>query len=38
VVDMGEDEVDVGAALDGLWRRRLIMRNGDTYSPVGELA
>jgi hypothetical protein len=38
VGDMGEDEVDVGAALDGLWRRRLIMRNGDTYTPVGELA
>jgi hypothetical protein len=36
--DLGEPESDMGAALDGLWRRRLIMRHGDAYMPVGELA
>jgi len=37
-VELGEPESDVGAALDGLWRRRLIMRHGDAYTPVRELA
>ena len=36
--DLGEPESAVGTALDGLWRRRLIMRLGDAYMPVGELA
>ena len=38
VVELGEPESDVGASLDGLWRRRLIMRHGDAYTPVRELA
>lgn len=33
-VDLGEPEVLVRGALDRLWRRRLIMRLGETYMPV----
>ena len=36
--ELGESESDVTVALDGLWRRRLIMRFGDAYMPVGEVA
>lgn len=36
-VDLGETEVALRPALDGMWRRRLIMRNGDAYLPVGEM-
>lgn len=36
--ELGQTESVVDAALDGLWRRRLIMRHGDAYFPVGELA
>ena len=34
--DLGETESAARSALDGLWRRRLIMRLGDAYMPVGE--
>lgn len=36
--DLGEPEPVVRRALDRMWHRRLIMRDGDTYLPVGELA
>lgn len=36
--DLGEPESSVRVALDGMWRRRLIMRHGDSYMPVGESA
>jgi hypothetical protein len=36
--DLGEPEPTVRGALDRLWHRRLIMRLGDTYMPVGEVA
>lgn len=36
--ELGEPEPAVRSALDGLWRRRLIMRFGDAYMPVGEVA
>lgn len=39
VPSVSEDEEHaVREALDGLWRRRLIMRANDMYVPVGELA
>ena len=36
--DLGEPEPTVRRALDRLWHRRLIMRLGDAYMPVGEVA
>jgi hypothetical protein len=36
--DLGEPEPAVRSALDRMWRRRLIMRQGDCYMPVGELS
>ncbi|MGH7676841.1 MAG: hypothetical protein ACRENU_00160 [Gemmatimonadaceae bacterium] len=36
--DLGEPESTVRDALLRLWGRRLIMRQGDAYMPVGELA
>lgn len=36
--DLGEPEPAVRHALDRMWHRRLIMRQGDSYMPVGELA
>lgn len=36
--DLGESEPLVRVALDGMWRRRLIMRQEDAYMPVGELS
>jgi hypothetical protein len=35
--DLGEPEPAVRHALDRMWHRRLIMRQGDAYMPVGEL-
>ena len=35
--DLGEPEATVRSALDRMWRRRLIMRQGDAYTIVGEL-
>lgn len=37
-VDMNEPESAVRSALDRMWHRRLIMRRGDDYMPVGDLA
>jgi len=37
-VDLRESESVVRSALEDMWRRRLIMRVGDAYAPVGELA
>ena len=37
-IDMNEPESTIGALLERMWRRRLIMREGDAYMPVGELA
>jgi hypothetical protein len=37
-MDMNESEGTVRSALDRLWHRRLIMRLGDAYMPVGEVA
>jgi hypothetical protein len=36
--DLGEPETDVRHALDHMWQRRLIMRHGEAYMPVGEVA
>jgi hypothetical protein len=36
--DLGEPEPAVRHALDRMWHRRLIMRSGDCYMPVGEVA
>ena len=36
--DLGEPEPTVSGALDRMWRRRLIMRDGDSYMPVGEVS
>jgi hypothetical protein len=36
--DLREPERDVRVALDRMWERRLIMRFGDSYMPVSELA
>jgi hypothetical protein len=36
--ELGEPEPAMRSALDGMWRRRLIMRHGSAYMPVGELA
>jgi hypothetical protein len=36
--DMNEPEATVRSALDRMWHRRLIMRQGESYMPVGELA
>jgi hypothetical protein len=35
--DLGEPEPAVRHALDRMWHRRLIMRSGDAYMPVGAL-
>jgi hypothetical protein len=35
--DLGEPEPAVRTALDRMWSRRLIMRAGSAYMPVGEL-
>jgi hypothetical protein len=37
-VDLGLPEPDVRAALDAMWRRRLLMRSGSAYMLVGEIA
>jgi hypothetical protein len=37
-VDLGEPEPTLRGALDVMWRRRLIMRDGDAYLPVGEIS
>lgn len=34
--DLGEPESDLRPALDRMWDRRLIMRSGDAYMPLGE--
>ena len=34
--DLGEPEPAVRHALDRMWHRRLIMRSGDSYMPVGD--
>jgi hypothetical protein len=36
--DLGEPEPAVRRALDRMWDRRLIMRLGDSYLPVGDVA
>lgn len=36
--ELGESEPAMQKALDRMWRRRLIMRTGNAYTPVGELA
>ena len=36
--DLGEPEPEVRQALDRMWRRRLIMRSGNSYMPVGQVA
>jgi hypothetical protein len=36
--DLGEPEAQVRGAMEQMWRRRLIMRVGDSYMPVGEVA
>lgn len=36
--DLGEPEPALRHALDRMWHRRLIMRSGDSYMPVGEMA
>jgi hypothetical protein len=36
--DLDEPEPAVRHALDRMWHRRLIMRRGDDYMPVGDLA
>ena len=36
--ELGESEAAMQKALDSMWRRRLIMRQGTAYTPVGELA
>ena len=36
--ELGESESAMKKALDSMWRRRLIMRKGTAYTPVGELA
>jgi hypothetical protein len=35
--ELGESELTVQKALESMWRRRLIMRHGSAYSPVGEI-
>ena len=35
--ELGEPESAVNKALDSMWRRRLIMRVGSAYTPVGEI-
>jgi len=37
-LELGEPESTVRAALERLWRRRLLMRRGDTFLPVGEIS
>lgn len=37
-MDISESEPTVRSALESLWRRRLIMRNGNRYTLVGEIA
>lgn len=36
--DLDEPEPAIREALDAMWRRRLIMRVGETYMPVGDAA
>ena len=36
--ELGEPEAAMRGALDGLWRRRLIMRHHHTYRPVGTVS
>jgi len=36
--ELGQSEPQVREALDGMCRRRLLMRDGDTYMPVGEVS
>lgn len=35
--ELGASEVTIQNALESMWRRRLIMRHGSKYSPVGEI-
>ena len=37
-VDLNESEPTVQSALERLWRRRLLMRQGDTFMPVGQIS
>ena len=37
-VDLADAEPNVRSALDSLWRRRLIMRSGDAYTPLSDRA
>ena len=36
--DLGEPEVEVRVRVERMWHRRLIMRHGDAFMPVGEMA
>lgn len=36
-LELGEPEAAIQKALDRMWRRRLIMRDGSAYMPVGEI-
>ena len=36
--ELGESEADMQSALESMWRRRLILRLGSAYGPVGDLA
>ena len=38
VTELGEIESDVGNVLNGMWRKRLLMRQGAAYMVVGEIA
>lgn len=37
-IDLGQSEPAVRSALERLWRRRLLMRRGETYLPVGDIS
>lgn len=37
-LDLGEPEPAVRSALERLWRRRLLMRRGDAFMPVGDIS
>lgn len=37
-MDLGEPEPAVRPALERLWRRRLLMRRGDEYMPIGDIS
>ena len=37
-VELGESESEMGNVLTGMWRKRLLMRQGSAYLVVGEIA